>query len=86
MLLRKLQSPKNALRSGAISIVGGLMLIQASISLGQSQDLLVHGSVDTRDFLRGFLIGIAIVAEIAGIVMLTRARRHGGRPSHPGGA
>lgn len=80
MFLRKLQSPKNGLRWGGMCIVCGLMLLQVSISLGRSQTLLVHGSVDTRDFLRGFLIGFAIVIEMLGIVIL--ARRKGGRASH----
>lgn len=80
MFLRRLQSPKNARRSGTVFIVCGLLLIEASLSLGRSQTLLVHGSVDTRDFLRGFLIGFAIVIEMLGIVIL--ARRKGGRASH----
>lgn len=75
MLLRKLQSPKNAIRYGAVCIVCGLVFVRVSASLGQSQDLLLHGSLNARDFLRGFLIGFAIVIEIVGIVILARARR-----------
>jgi hypothetical protein len=81
MLLRKLQSPKDAIRYGAVCIVCGLVLMQVSISMGRSQTLLLHGSLNARDFLRGFLIGFAIVLEILGFVIVARARRQSGSAS-----
>lgn len=80
MLLRKLSS-KKALPAGMACVICGLMLVVVSNAIGQLPHLSAHGSFDERDFLRGFLIGIGIVAELAGIVLLTRARREDGRAS-----
>jgi len=88
MLLRIPQSPRTAVRIGMALVVVGLSL-NPILMVATRNVQLFHLGPDAMDFWRGFMVGLGIVLEICGIVVMLPAARykgHGGRPSHPGGA
>lgn len=89
MLLKRLQSPKTAVPVGMALIVLGICL--NPILLVSTRNLhIAHIGPDMADFWRGFLVGLGIVLEIAGIVAMLPAviagKRRGGRASQSDGA
>jgi hypothetical protein len=75
MILRKLNnSPEKQIPVAMMFISVGMMLLVLGITwhkpLGSA-----HSGTDWSDFLRGFLLGLAIVFEIAGLVIALAAAR-----------
>lgn len=80
MLLKGLQSPKTAVPVGMALLVLGLCL--NPILLVSTRNLhLAHMGPDMADFWRGFMVGLGIVLEIAGIVVMLPAVIAGKRGS-----
>jgi MFS superfamily sulfate permease-like transporter len=71
MLLKKLHdSPEKALRVGLMLVVFGLMMIVLGV-LWPRIPFLEQLWPAWNDFLHGFVFGVAIVFEIAGVVINT---------------
>ena len=84
MLLKKLQSPRTAVPVGMALVVLGLCL--NPILFVATRNLhLPHMGADAADFWRGFMVGVGIALEIAGILVMLPAvvasKRQGGRAS-----
>ncbi|MFP5237737.1 MAG: hypothetical protein ACLGSD_17715 [Acidobacteriota bacterium] len=84
MLLKKLQSPRTAVPVGMALIVVGVCL-NPILAVSMRNLHFVHMGHDMADFWRGFMIGLGITLEIAGIMVMlpavAAARRSGGRAS-----
>jgi hypothetical protein len=75
MILRKLQSaPEKMIPVAMMFVSVGTMLLVIGIVWHKP---LIHSApgTDWNDFLRGFALGIAIVFEIAGLVIALAAAR-----------
>ncbi len=86
MLFRKLQSPRIAVPVGMLLVCAGLLLSVTSQGLIQHLYGTAHLSTNTVDFIRGFCIGLGIMMEIAGLIVMllaARERRRGGNGSLP---
>jgi hypothetical protein len=69
MFLKKLhESPQKAVATGMMFVVVGLMLIVLGV-LWPRFPFLAQLWPAWNDFLRGFVFGVAIVFEIAGVVI-----------------
>lgn len=75
MLLRKLQSPRAAVRTGMTLVVVGLLLNTTSLLLMRSVHATHLFSAGDLDFLRGIAVGLGIALEIGGIVVMVPAAR-----------
>jgi hypothetical protein len=53
----------------------GLMLMVVGVVWSGASSPSVHTALLSHDFLRGFLIGVAIVLEIVGVVIAASATR-----------
>jgi MFS superfamily sulfate permease-like transporter len=74
MILRKLEnSPEKMIPIAMAFIVVGLSLITIGISWPRISPPLPHAGTDWNDFFRGIIFGIAIVLEIAGVVIAAKA-------------
>ena len=75
MLLKKLkESPEKMVSFGMMLIVVGLMLIVLGV-LWPRIPVVAQLWPIWNDFLRGFVFGVAIVFEIAGVVINTTAAK-----------
>jgi hypothetical protein len=74
MILRKLQiSPEKMIPLAMALIVVGLSMTVIGIAWPRFSLSLTHAGTDWNDFFRGVLFGIAIVLEIAGVVLAAKA-------------
>ena len=84
MLFKKLQSPRTAVPVGMALIVLGLCL-NPILAVSTRNLHFAQMGPDMADFWRGFMIGLGIALEIAGIVVMLPAavagKRRGGRTS-----
>jgi hypothetical protein len=74
MILRKLEnSPEKTIPTAMALIVVGLSLITIGVTWLRVSPSIPHLGTDWNDFFRGVIFGIAIVLEIAGVVLATKA-------------
>ena len=74
MILRKLQeSPEKMVPVAMALVVVGLSFLTIGITLPRISTPLPHAGTNWNDFFRGAIFGIAIVLEIAGVVLATKA-------------
>jgi MFS superfamily sulfate permease-like transporter len=74
MILRKLQiSPEKMIPIAMALIVVGLSMTVIGTGWSRISPSAPHADTDWNDFIRGFIFGIAIVLEIAGVAIATRA-------------
>ncbi|MGO8933937.1 MAG: hypothetical protein ACLPLZ_00440 [Terracidiphilus sp.] len=74
MILRRLEiSPEKMIPVAMALIVAGLSLITIGVTWPRISPPLPHAGSDWSDFFRGAFFGIAIVFEIAGVVLATKA-------------
>jgi uncharacterized protein YjeT (DUF2065 family) len=75
MILRKLNnSPEKLIPVAMMFITVGMMLIVVATAWHKPLIPVTSGT-DWNDFLRGFALGLAIVMEIAGLVIALAAAR-----------
>ena len=74
MIFRKLQeSPEKMVPVAMALVVVGLSLLTIGFTWPQISTPLPHTGTDWNDFFRGALFGVAIVLEIAGVAIATKA-------------
>jgi hypothetical protein len=74
MILRRLQiSPEKMIPVAMALIAVGLSLLTIGIAWPRFSLSLTHAGTDWNDFIRGFIFGIAIVLEIAGVAIAAKA-------------
>jgi hypothetical protein len=74
MILRKIQNDPAKMTSTAMAFIAiGLSLITIGIIWPKTSPLLIHAGTDWNDFVRGVILGIAIVLEIAGVAIASSA-------------
>jgi hypothetical protein len=74
MILSKLQNDPKRMTSMAMAFIAiGLSLITIGITWPKSSPLLAHVGTDWNDFVRGAILGFAIVLEIAGVAIASSA-------------
>ena len=74
MFLRRLEnSPEKMIPAAMALIVVGLSLLTIGITWLRVSPSIPHLGTDWNDFFRGMIFGIAIVLEIAGVVLATKA-------------
>src|ERR1039458_3763792 len=74
MILRRLEnSPEKTIPVAMALIVVGLSLLTIGITWLRVSPSIPHLGTDWNDFFRGMIFGIAIVLEIAGVVLATKA-------------
>jgi hypothetical protein len=74
MILRKLEnSPEKMIPVAMAFIVVGLSLLTIGVTWLRVSPSIPHLGTDWNDFFRGVIFGIAIVLEIAGVVLATKA-------------
>jgi hypothetical protein len=74
MILRRLEnSPEKIIPVAMAFIVVGLSLLTIGITWLRVSPSIPHLGTDWNDFFRGMIFGIAIVLEIAGVVLATKA-------------
>jgi hypothetical protein len=74
MILRKLQNDPKRMTSMAMAFIAiGLSLITIGITWPKSSPLLAHAGTDWNDFVRGAILGFAIVLEIVGVAIASSA-------------
>jgi len=74
MILRKLEnSPEKMIPAAMALIVVGLSLLAIGITWLRVSPSIPRLGTDWNDFFRGVIFSIAIVLEIAGVVVATKA-------------
>ena len=74
MILRNpKKAPEKMIPAAMAFIVVGLSLITIGVAWPRISPPLPHAGADWNDFFRGMIFGIAIVLEVAGVVLATRA-------------
>lgn len=74
MILRRLEnSPEKMIPAAMTLIVVGLLLITIGVTWSRISPPLPHSGADWNDFFRGVIFGLAIVLEVAGVVLATKA-------------
>jgi len=74
MILRKFENSSEKMIPVAMAfIVAGLSLIAAGTSWPRISPPVPHAGTDWNDFSHGVIFGIAIVLEIAGVVLAAKA-------------
>jgi hypothetical protein len=74
MILRKIQNDPAKMTSTAMAFIAiGLSLITIGITWPKTSPLLIHAGTDWNDFVRGAILGFAIVLEIAGVAFAASA-------------
>ncbi len=79
MPMRKQRSARVAVPIGMSLIVCGLSLNSISLLVARAAHT-PHGGQGMSDFLHGFLMGLGIALEIAGLVVMLTAARCATRP------
>jgi hypothetical protein len=75
MILRKLQNaPEKSIPVAMMFIAVGMMIIVVA-TVWHTPILPASRGTDWNDFLRGFMLGLAIVFEIFGLVLALNAAR-----------
>lgn len=73
MFLRRLEnSPEKMIPAAMALIVVGLSLLTIGITWLRVSPSIPHLGADWNDFFRGVIFGIAIVLEVAGVVLATK--------------
>jgi len=74
MILSKLQNDPAKMTSVAMAFIAiGLSLVTIGITWSKVSLPLAHAGTDWNDFVRGVFFGVAIVLEIAGVAIATKA-------------
>ena len=74
MILRNLRNcPEKMVPVAMAMIVVGLSILIIAIAWPRFVPALPHAGTDWSDFIRGFLFGLAITLEAAGVVLVSGA-------------
>jgi hypothetical protein len=74
MILSKMRNDPKRMTSMPMAFIAiGLSLLTIGIAWPKTSPLLVHAGTDWNDFVRGAIMGFAIVLEIAGVTIATKA-------------
>jgi hypothetical protein len=66
-------TPEKAVPVAMALVVTGLSLLTIGIAWPRLSPSLPHAGIDWNDFFRGAVFGFALVLEICGVVLATRA-------------